>query len=953
MTDVAPSRFQRFEVLGVIGTGGMGRVYRARDPQLDRVVAIKVLADAVEAPDLSDDTTIDLRGDAPPTRDELLREARVMAQLSHPNVLAVYEVGLADSAVFLVMEHIEGQDLETWMATPRDTAAILEVFVQAGRGLVAAHERGIVHRDFKPANVLIGVDGRVRVADFGLSKLVDRSAAMVRLDDGRGTPRYMAPELWLGAPATLASDVFAYCTALDQMLGGDSVDTPIAERDRRWRERGVSSRLRSLLAAGLAEDPEARPPLATIVAGLHHRRSSRARWFAIAGAAVGVAGVVTVLALTRGAAPACDLEPQLFAGIWDAARRTELRTVLARADPKNSDKALAAFDAREHDVLAAFQAACVARRDGALTDAQAEIRRSCLMRRVYAFDAVVAGLLATREYKPGLASARVREVFDSEDCRTMTAPPLPAAPSPVVALYRRYYEASALAGPSHEPEVERRLTAVLADADKLGEHELASRTAVALATTQRFLGKLDAADASLARAYKTASEIHFDWFAVEALVDRSDLASQRGDVEAAKSYAELARDVGINNAAIGERLRSRIYWRLGTTEAMSGGDYKAATANLRKALALAAKAMPDGSQEEWGIRLALVQLLDRDNQPSKAVELARETVERMAKALGEHAPQYGVALATLADAQSANNDRTGAIATGRRALAVMKATLPPTHSMHTQERLGVARFLIDAGKFAEGYAEVSKVAKQTAIDPNLRALRTDALATRAEAAFELGRFDEARKLRARTVEEAIAIVGLSHPATLSARRRQLDTLIEVGDLDAADAVAETLDAAYRTKTPDRQGQARYELEASALARMHGNAAEAERHARTALGSWTELGGDRSTSGSMHRGLGLALLAGGKPDQARVELSRALDLARETHARADAIAALEIDLGCADIALGHRDDALPRIRAARAVLAEFPGQVIARGEADRVLGDSTKRRPRPRGRRRRR
>jgi serine/threonine protein kinase len=176
----------------------------------------------------------------------------MMAQLSHQNVLAVYEVGLADDgAVFVVMEHIDGSDLRAWLAQPRSVAAIQNVFApQAGRGLAAAHAAGDRPPRLRPDNVLIGADGRVRVADFGLSRLSTKPAALVRIDDGGGTPRYMAPELWRGSPATVASDVFAFCIAAADALAGEPVAPELVDRD--LRERGVSPRLRELLVAGMS-----------------------------------------------------------------------------------------------------------------------------------------------------------------------------------------------------------------------------------------------------------------------------------------------------------------------------------------------------------------------------------------------------------------------------------------------------------------------------------------------------------------------------------------------------------------------------------------------------------------------------------------------------------------------------------------------------------------------------
>jgi serine/threonine protein kinase/tetratricopeptide (TPR) repeat protein len=149
----------RFVVLGLLGKGGMGEVYAAHDPELDRKVAIKLLRGG------GDDESADARM-------RLLREAQAIARVSHPNVVVVYDVGTFGGRVFIAMELVEGHTLRYWThARERTWPELLEVFAAAGRGLAAAHERGLVHRDFKPDNVMIGADGQARVMDFGLVQL--------------------------------------------------------------------------------------------------------------------------------------------------------------------------------------------------------------------------------------------------------------------------------------------------------------------------------------------------------------------------------------------------------------------------------------------------------------------------------------------------------------------------------------------------------------------------------------------------------------------------------------------------------------------------------------------------------------------------------------------------------------------------------------------------------------
>ncbi|HET9990001.1 MAG TPA: serine/threonine-protein kinase, partial [Kofleriaceae bacterium] len=227
-------RVGRYLVLSTLGTGGMGHVFAAYDPQLDRKIALKVLR-------------ANLGANTKEARSRLKREAQAIAQLNHPNVVAVYDVGTTTNGedVYIAMEFVEGDTLTTWLKRwPRTWREILEVFHQAARGLMAAHSVGLLHRDFKPDNVLVGGDGRVRVTDFGLARslfgiddsgrgptaaadvlkaraggsplLVDLTATGTVL----GTPRYMPPEQLLGPNIDARSDQFSFCVALYEALYG-------------------------------------------------------------------------------------------------------------------------------------------------------------------------------------------------------------------------------------------------------------------------------------------------------------------------------------------------------------------------------------------------------------------------------------------------------------------------------------------------------------------------------------------------------------------------------------------------------------------------------------------------------------------------------------------------------------------------------------------------------------
>ncbi len=215
-------RVGRYLVLSTLGAGGMGVVFAAYDPQLDRKVALKLLRANLRGPSAKE------------ARTRLKREAQAIAQLSHPNVVGVYDVGTTpDGDVYIAMEFVEGDTLTTWLKRwPRTWREILEVFHQAARGLQAAHQVGLLHRDFKPDNVLVGGDGRVRVTDFGLARSVlgpdeaQRSltpttplhADLTATGTVLGTPRYMPPEQLTGPDIDARSDQFSFCVALYEAL---------------------------------------------------------------------------------------------------------------------------------------------------------------------------------------------------------------------------------------------------------------------------------------------------------------------------------------------------------------------------------------------------------------------------------------------------------------------------------------------------------------------------------------------------------------------------------------------------------------------------------------------------------------------------------------------------------------------------------------------------------------
>jgi serine/threonine protein kinase len=262
----------RFEIERRLGTGGMGVVYSARDLELGRRVAVKLVRHrAGERPD-------------PRFTARLRREAQALARLSHPNVVGLFDLGSTARGIFLAMEFIDGPNVAKWLTlAPRTWWEILDVFVQAGRGLAAAHAAGLIHRDVKPNNVIVGPDDRVIVVDFGLARATSRppddadsslsltllAQRLTRTNVILGTKGYMAPEQLLGLAVGPSCDQFSFCVALWEALygarpypGENAMETARSFADRRLVEpadrRGVPVHVHRALRRGLSVEPEDR-----------------------------------------------------------------------------------------------------------------------------------------------------------------------------------------------------------------------------------------------------------------------------------------------------------------------------------------------------------------------------------------------------------------------------------------------------------------------------------------------------------------------------------------------------------------------------------------------------------------------------------------------------------------------------------------------------------------------
>jgi serine/threonine protein kinase len=265
--------FGCYEVIEPIGQGGMGVVYAAYDRDLDRRFALKLIR-----------RDITKGAEAETLRARFMREAQAMARLAHANVVHVYDVGVWNDQLFIAMEWIDGMTLSQWLRERRrDWREVLRMFLAAGRGLAAAHAAGLVHRDFKPDNVMIGRDGSAHVTDFGLARSAGESGSSSAASSPDsplfrdltstgliiGTPGYMAPEQLRGEATDMRSDVFSFCVALYEALAGVR---PFVGRSRKelldaidggklepGHIDGVPRELRRALAQGLRAAPDERP----------------------------------------------------------------------------------------------------------------------------------------------------------------------------------------------------------------------------------------------------------------------------------------------------------------------------------------------------------------------------------------------------------------------------------------------------------------------------------------------------------------------------------------------------------------------------------------------------------------------------------------------------------------------------------------------------------------------
>ncbi len=399
-------KIARYVVRREIGRGAMGVVVAAYDPELDREVALKIVRPT---------------GD----REHVLREARTMARFAHPNVVTIHDVGdLGDGRVFLAMELVRGSTLRAYLRERSpDRAVTIDLFVQAGRGLAAAHAAGIIHRDFKPDNVLVGDDGRVRVTDFGLARAADDAAPA----DVAGTPVYMAPEQHEGKTATPATDQFAFAVALYEALAGKrpfsgSTYDELSKAKKAgailpWSEtkHDVPDTLREATEKALSVDPGARHASIEVLVAVLAAPTTPKRWPVFVAFAAIVIGSLTLFVTTKRDEPKVAAAPAVCTPMKLSFSRPALEKELEGKNPESVARSLSVLSEQAHAITAASEAACKAE------PAARAATEACLVRRAAELEGVSGAL-------PELKS--LDDVFALEPLGSVAA----CTPSTVAAL---------------------------------------------------------------------------------------------------------------------------------------------------------------------------------------------------------------------------------------------------------------------------------------------------------------------------------------------------------------------------------------------------------------------------------------------------------------------------------------------------------------------------------------
>ncbi|MCU0695484.1 MAG: protein kinase [Myxococcaceae bacterium] len=686
----------RYVVLDSVGAGALGEVYSAHDSTLERTVALKWLYPSPTG----------LDRDA--LRAQLLLEARALAKVQHPNVVVVHDVLAHEEADVIVMELVQGaRSLRLALGPTTPWQRTVELFRSAADGLAAAHDAGVIHRDFKPDNVLVDGSGRVVVVDFGLARQADVNPAGAQPTTATrsqlsGTPAYLAPERWSGAPADAAADQFSFCVSLYECLTGRLPFTQVAVEARLDEMRRgppalpaeVSPQVVQVLRRGLAFDPKERWPSmrevrARLDAALQAPRRRRQRL--LVGALVSLTAAVVALGAfqLRGRCESADAPVR---DLWSAGRRDSvLRALLATNHPAAADlsrQTLKALDALATSLAEARRRACVATAYEGDSDALLAARQACLSRRLSDVDALLRGFETADGKVVERAVMAVESVSPPQACLESSltnAEPAPAG--------------AAGAG----------IEAVQGKVATMRAARLLGRVKDSVA-----LGEATVREARAAGWKPLTSDALLEWSLGLDRLSKFDEARERG-LEALE-LALLARD----EAQAFDAAVALAY--------LDGVDRKQSEAGLtwvRLAKALVAPQSQRGSQ---AVRLGNVEavLLMRADRAADAVPLLT-TLARDVEAKGQLQTVNGARLYSNLSAALRESGRPAeGIEASQRSLALMEQVLSPSHPDVAAALNNLGSAQADLGKLdeAQGSFERSVELRERLFGPDALVLAT-------------------------------------------------------------------------------------------------------------------------------------------------------------------------------------------------------------------------------------
>ena len=749
----------RYVVLERIGEGGAGVVYAAFDPLLDRKVALKLVRRETD----DDDDRV---------RTMLAREAQAMAKLAHPNVVAVHDVGAHSGGTFIAMELVDGSNVRAWLGEKKRPAKeIIEVFLQAGRGLAAAHAFGLVHRDFKPSNVLLGVDGRARVTDFGLARapLTEDGATLGMTADGgtapAGTPAYMAPEQRAGHVPDAKSDQYSYCVALFEALTGKLPQDAHAE---------LPTVVRRILSRGLST-PDARyRSMNELLADL--ARTTRPRWPPVAGAvaallAIAVAGLAyREGGKRRATALLCHAGGERAAEVWNDHRKAELarsfsdsRTSFA-ADAARA--ATGALDAYAAAWTAAYTDTCEATHvRGEQSAALLDTRMACLETDRKELAALVAQLAradATTVTNAVGAVTSLPSMAHCSDVPELTragAKPAPAIAATVDDIRARLATAHALAAVGHYHEARPIEEGLAREAEATGFRPLVAKVLLGLGAMQGRLGDFVAGKASLRRALFAADTAGDDRARATILVQllhinllerhgEAEALILRGDAEAAiersggdkRLRADLMLEIGTAYVEDGkseeaipvlteattfvadtDRSAAEFHFELGRAEAMAG-RHDDAKREYETALRIAEKVLGPTHDVVGSICNGIGAIAFDEDRYAEAEAAMRRSIAIAAASLGEDNPRVADELTLLARILVASDRAAEAIAPAERALAIYDTQGLPKHAGHLYAYAAIGDARLARG---ENAAAIDALERALGYEPYLPTDRAD------------------------------------------------------------------------------------------------------------------------------------------------------------------------------------------------------------------------------------